>query len=80
VLFSSWEDLYNKLETTDLNEVSRKMEQYNIDSKIELQDKWRSIFNKIFKNLPKEGRKMPSSFDKAMAELYGIDTSNNLCY
>jgi len=50
LLFDSWEHLLHLLETTDLEEVSRRMEEYNQCLQAETVQKWKSVMSRAVGN------------------------------
>jgi hypothetical protein len=69
--FDSWDDLIEKLLTTDFQKVSALMEQHNAHFHSELLSQWQFLLERMFKDRPEGGYAMPNSYDQAMRELYG---------
>uniref|UniRef100_A0A7S2SSM8 Uncharacterized protein n=1 Tax=Rhizochromulina marina TaxID=1034831 RepID=A0A7S2SSM8_9STRA len=80
VQFNSWEELLTKLASADLNEISRKMQAFNIMTKEKLIQDWKAIFHKMFHGIPpaaQQPRPQLRNFDQAMAAQYNAKVSSS---
>jgi len=68
--FSSWDDLIDKLQTTDLNAVSKRMVDENERFSLALKKQWRWILRRIFANRPPSGYDIPRDYDEGLLKLY----------
>lgn len=75
IYFDSWEELANKINTVDLDEVSEKMRLENLKIKHSLQDQYMAIFNKMFKGAKGKSKIPSDNFNEAMKKLWDVDLS-----
>jgi hypothetical protein len=62
IIFDSWEDLVQKVKTTNFKEVSRKMKEHNAWTKQHLIRKWRLAFHRMFPHK----RTIPQDYSEGM--------------
>ena len=71
-LFDSWDHLLKLLATVDLEATSRAMLRHSAQQRDELRARWRQILRKAIPPGTEGTRTMPTDFDQAMLELYGV--------
>jgi hypothetical protein len=76
VYYDSWEDLLRKLTTTDFKAVSAAMQQENELMEAKLKRQWKGLLYRMFKDRPRDGYAMPSSYEEAMQELWGLEVKD----
>ena len=75
--YNSWADLLVKLTTTDLAAVSRRMADENARVEAKLKRQWKGLLMRLFKDRPEGGYAMPTDYETAMRELWGVDFDSN---
>jgi len=71
-LFDNWNHLLTLLQTVDLKATSRAMLKHSAQQRDELRARWRDILRTAVPPGSEGNRIMPTDFDQAMLELYGV--------
>ncbi|ELR18517.1 uncharacterized protein ACA1_045600 [Acanthamoeba castellanii str. Neff] len=80
ILFDSWEDLAQKLDAADFHEISRGMLDYSDKLRRQLENKWKSVMDRMWGEVPGPGgRKVSRNYDEAMQKLWGIAPPADPC-
>jgi len=75
VRFNSWEDLFEKLCSTDLLRVSQAMAEYNKEEEARIERTWFGVVNKISVHQD-DKEPLPSSLDAALRQSYQYDLAS----
>ena len=75
--FDSWQDLIQKIETTNLKEKSKGMKEYNIQQRSELVTTWTRIKHKIEKLSGLGKSSLPKTIEEGLA-LYGLSIGRDI--